>query len=360
MKALKVAIRADASTALGFGHLARCLALADAVRARSGEVTLVWRQMPIHLGSWIHESGHKWIDLDGGRVFRPGEFAGPEGPASDPWQDKDASDMVNALTSVDWDWLIVDHYSIDAHWERALRPLVGRVLVIDDMANRPHECDVLLDQSLPDGSQSYATLVPPACRVLAGPTYALVRDEFLRARAFSRPRDGDVNRVLIFMGGGDTNNFTEVAVRACIDAGFGRAQVDVAVGAGHAHVASIQALCAVAGFAVHVQTSRMADLMVTADLAIGAAGSSSWERCSVGLPAIAIAVAENQRAVLQCLAARGAAVPLEGSLDRGVLTDALLTARRNPARVRALSEAAWSLVDGCGADRVCDVMEQFA
>ena len=178
------------------------------------------------------------------------------------------------------------------------------------------------------------------------------------ARATARPRGGEVRRILVFMGGGDADNHTARAVEACVLAGFGPGQVDVVLGAGHAHQSAIEAACAGAGYPCHVQTTRMAELMVEADLVIGAAGSESWERCAVGLPTVALSVALNQRTILEGLAARGAVLDVPASTD--AIVAALLLARHDPIRMRAMSRAAWQLVDGAGVDRVCDAMEAAA
>lgn len=356
MAPMRVAMRADASLAIGTGHVARCLTLAAAIRARGGQVRVVGRGLPAHLQEWVRSAGHECAVLDGpveapDRDLAHGEWLGTS-------QAGDARDTIAALADATWDWMVVDHYAIDAQWERALRATVRRVLIIDDLADRDHDCDLLLDQNLPADASRYTPRVPPGAGVLAGPAYALLRDEFRAARERAQPRDGEIRRVLVFMGGGDADNHTAHAVEACIRAGLTAGQVDVVIGAGHAHQGDIEAACAAAGYTCHVQTARMADLMVMADLAIGASGSASWERCAVGLPAVALSAAVNQDRILEGLSAHGAAIAV--SADTEAMTDALVRARRSPVLVHAMSESAWHLVDGAGAARVCDAMESRA
>lgn len=349
-------MRADASPAIGTGHVARCLTLASAVRARGGTVRFITRNLPAHLRDWIRSAGHECVSIDGG----PAEPADELEHAA--WlgtsQAADARDTALALADAQWDWMVVDHYALDARWERRLRASVRRLLIIDDLADRDHVCDLLLDQNLPADIARYAPRVPSGSGVMTGPKFALLRDEFRAARERARPRDGEVRRALVFMGGGDADNHTVRAIAACVRANFAAGEVDVVIGGGQANERQVEAAAALAGYTCHVQTRCMADLMVAADLAIGASGSASWERCAVGLPAVAMAVAVNQRRILDGLAAVGAIVPVTPDTDS--IAVALSRARRDPAAVQAMSHAAWQLVDGAGVDRVCDAMESWS
>lgn len=347
-------MRADASTLIGVGHVTRCLTIAETVRSRGGHVWFAGRSLAPHLRRWIAESGHDYADLGPG-------FSGEDHSVHGAWaedrQAEDAAATAAALPGTSWDWIVVDHYKLDSSWQRAMRGTAKRVLTIDDMADRPHDADVLLDQNLPGDPARYARRVPPSCRLLLGPAFALVRSEFRRARADLRRRAGDVNRVLVFLGGGDAGNYTTPAVEACVAAGFGPGQVDVVIGEGHSHAVSIRAACERVGYTCHVHAPNMAELMAAADLAIGAAGSASWERCAMGLPTIAVSTAINQRAILEGLSASGAIVAMPVAADASALVRALKAARQDPAAMRRMSETASHLVDGAGVDRVVDVME---
>ena len=353
--ARRVAIRVDASEKIGTGHFMRCLALADGLRARGARVRFLSRCVPDHLRKLAVSGGHEQILIDS----RP-EPDAAGGPAHSRWLDTsqgaDARDTERALSGETWEWLVVDHYSLDARWESALRGIVQHVLAIDDLADRSHDCDFLLDQNLyMDGESRYAGKVPAGCRLLLGPRYALLREEFARLRTGVGPRSGHVRRVLVFFGGVDAGLHTVHAVEALAALGRRDLQVDVVVGAEHAQRQEIEARCAALSFTCHVQTRQMADLMAAADLALGAGGSASWERCCVGLPALVVPVAENQKRLVEDAAVAG--LHFAPELKQGIsLADHLRGLLDNPLLLRAMSYNGMQAVDGRGTRRVLRAM----
>ncbi|MGZ5199576.1 MAG: UDP-2,4-diacetamido-2,4,6-trideoxy-beta-L-altropyranose hydrolase [Telluria sp.] len=341
---MKVAVRADASVDIGSGHVMRCLALAEGLRARGAEVVFVCRAQPGDLLGRIAAQGFAVRSL------------APD--ARD--QDADAQAVLAALGGERVDWLVVDHYQLDAHWEHRMRAAAGRILAIDDLADRPHASDLLLDQNLHlDGEQRYRGLVTPACATLLGPQYALLRPEFARMRAGGRRRDGSVRRVLCFFGGSDAGNQTAVALDALALLGRPGIAVDVVVGGGNPHRDDIARRClAIEGASLACDVNDMAERMNAADVCIGAGGSTTWERCCLGLPAVLVAVADNQVKIAQdcdrigaaIYAGEAATVSAEG-LAR--LLEELFTRRD---RLVNISRTASSLVDGLGVQRVAGHM----
>jgi UDP-2,4-diacetamido-2,4,6-trideoxy-beta-L-altropyranose hydrolase len=207
--------------------------------------------------------------------------------------------------------LVVDHYALDASWESILRQTVKNILVIDDIADRQHDCDILLDQNFyADMDMRYSGKVPEHCRLLLGPRYALLRDEFRQLHQQVKPRTGPVKRIFVFFGGVDIDNFTGRAIDALVDLDMNGFHVDVVIGAVHPYREQIQAACAEHRFTCYVQTNRMAELMAAADLAIGAGGSVTWERCCLGLPSIVLVLGENQSRGAIDLDAAGVAINL--------------------------------------------------
>ena len=202
-----------------------------------------------------------------------------------PWQ-QDATETLAALGETQPAWLIVDHYALDLRWESILRPRVGKIMVIDDLADRPHDCELLLDQNLyQDMETRYDPLVPATCAKLLGPKYALLRPEFAQARKNLRQRDGQVMRILVFFGGVDPTNETAKAIHALASIADRQFAVDVVVGSGNPHKQQIENLCAEhEGFHYHCQVDNMAELMAAADLAIGAGGDGDVGAvcCGVG------------------------------------------------------------------------------
>jgi UDP-2,4-diacetamido-2,4,6-trideoxy-beta-L-altropyranose hydrolase len=349
-----VAFRVDASYRIGTGHFMRCLTLADGLR-RAGAITrFVCRHLPEHLCAKLTESGHEFACL--APEPEPGQI---DELAHAAWlgvdQRQDASATLHALSDRRWDWLVVDHYALDRRWEAFIRQVAEHILAIDDIADRQHDCDVLLDQNLhADMETRYSSKVPLHCRLLLGPHYALLREEFRTLRGQVQLRNGPVWRILVFFGGIDAGNFTGRTVRALSEIELGNIHVDVVVGAKHPFRAEMAAACAQHGFEFHVQTERMADLMAVTDLAIGAGGSASWERCALGLPAILIALADNQINIAIALDNRGAAVYLGTADQVGIetLREAVADLLTNQNRFHELSKRAYSMADGLGVDRV--------
>lgn len=351
---MRIAIRADAAVALGSGHVMRCLALADWLQVQKAEVSFLCSDIPAPLEQIVRERGHGLTRLPGS----------PGVPTETAWplqaQCADAHACAQALHgSQPWDWLIVDHYGLGLAWETAMRPVTRRLLVIDDLA-RAHDCDVLLDVNYFEHAQArYHSQVPSTALVLTGPRYALLRTEFAAQRPSIQPRTGPVRRLLVLLGGMDADNLTGQAIEA-IDtlpeaAGI---EVDVVIGASHPARAHLEALAAARPrLHLHVQSSEVAALCARADLAIGAGGGATWERCCLGLPTLALCLAPNQRRIL----AEGALAGFLHAPD-GERTDAATIAAHLRALIDSsglrnlLSRNAMALVDGQGVARVANLM----
>lgn len=252
------------------------------------------------------------------------------------------------------DWLIVDHYGLDATWERCMRPFAKRIFVIDDLADRQHDCDALLDQNLyVETTRRYDGLVPAHCAVFLGPAYALLREEFHAIRPKTRVRDGRVRRILVFFGGGDPTNETAKALEALRLLGRTDIAVDVVVGSANPHREAVRTLCGqMPNTAYHCQVDNMAELMVAADLAVGAGGSTTWERCYLGLPTLTVVTAENQLATTRALAQAGGARYLGWfhEVDAGHLAQAIGDACTRQEMLREMSFRAMRLI-GTETDR---------
>ncbi len=349
-------IRVDSSRYIGVGHVARCLTLADALRRQGTEVHFVSRE---HLGS-----ASRLIEEAGFPLHRLPPGTEREAPASHrqwlgvPW----AEDARLTAAFIDQnigvaDWLVVDHYAIDAMWESSLRPYTRRIMAIDDLADHPHDCDLLLDQNLRD-ENPYGVLLPVHAVTLLGPTYALLRDEFREAHQSRRARSGEVNRLVVFFGGSDPSNETAKAVQALLSLGK-PIEADVIVGLINPVKDQIEALCRESPHLhFHCQVSDMARFLLQSDLALGAAGVSSWERLATGLPALVVAVAENQMENMRQLDRHGLAIALGVSADVSVagMAQAVENMLTSPERIKAMSEKALGMVDGKGVFRVVERM----
>jgi len=343
----KIAFRVDASVRIGTGHFMRCLTLADELTQRGAQICFVSRYLPEYLANLLAAKGYELARLDSTE-----NDADLDELTHAPWlgcsQAQDAKNSIKALSDRAWDWLIVDHYALDCRWESKLRQAVKKILVIDDIADRQHDCDVLLDQNFyADMSTRYAGKVPDHCRLLLGPRYALLREEFRHLREQVEPRKGSVQRILVFFGGVDADNYTGRAIQALTDIGVADMQVDVVIGAQHPCREAIETACLHQHFTCYVQTNRMAELMAAADLSIGAGGTATWERCYMGLPSIILVLAENQNKAAKDLDAAGVLINLGDarlitnmeltSAIRGLIGDVELRSKLSAASLKLVS-----------------------
>ena len=289
-----VAIRVDSSEQIGSGHLMRCLTLAERFRKDGASVHFISRDLTGSLHRLITEHGFLLHLL-------PQHEANPNLTGYAAWltvpQVVDAEEAGVILCRIrPVECLVVDSYALDAAWEQKIRPFVRELFVIDDLANRSHDCDVLLDQNYyRTMKHRYDGLVPPQCKRLLGPSHALLCEEFYTARKKIGVRDGSLRRILVFYGGSDVTQETEKAIRALLKLRLFSVDVDIVVGGSNPRCTQIERICAQHDFLhYHYQVSNMAQLMARADLCLGAGGMTTWERCFLGLPAIVTSVAENQ------------------------------------------------------------------
>lgn len=362
--AVRVAFRADASVQIGTGHVMRCLTLADELTRQGHECRFVCREHEGHLGELITSKGYgltllpscsdNELDTKDSRSDNYARWLGV------PWQE-DARQTLGALTPWKPDWLVVDHYALDAEWERALANAVGSIMVIDDLANRPHACGLLLDQNLGRVTSDYDGLLPEDCQRLIGPGYALLRPEFasLRGQSLNRRQQPELKRILISLGGVDRTNVTGQVLDALLESALPvTTELDIIMGAAAPYLDEVRQQAARMPFqaAVNVNVEDMAERMCLADLSIGAAGGTSWERGCLGLPAVLIVLAENQVAGATALAASGAAVKIDDADQLGATLPSALVALFEPGRLERMSDAAAGITDGDGVFRALQEM----
>ena len=371
---MKVALRADASLQMGSGHVMRCLTLADALKAKGAQCHFISRAHPGHLLEAIHQRGYKvnslvapviraqaatkTIAIDVPDIQQEPAHAAWLGST---WQ-TDAQETAAILADLQPDWLVVDHYALDQHWEEVLAPHYRKLMVIDDLADRHHCCDLLLDQNLGRQPEHYAPWVPAHCQVLTGPQYALLRPEFAELRPYSlqrRQAQPALRQLLISMGGVDQPNATGQVLQALKTCALpADCRITVVMGLTAPWLQNVRELAAQMPWPteVVVNVNDMARRMVDSDLAIGAAGSTSWERCCLGLPTLMVVLAENQQAGAQALGAAHAA-RLIGSVSNIAtqLPQALRELFDSKHQMR-MSLAASSITNGQGVEKILKAM----
>lgn len=338
-----VLLRADASAEIGTGHVVRCQTLAAELIRRGWTATLASRDLPAGLTRSVRESGIALVEI----------------PPGVPYDDEFTA--IAAIAERPVDLVVVDHYRLGVDWHIAARSVARSLLAIDDLADRSLAADIVLNQNLGPSASRYSGLVSATTRVLIGPLFALVRPEFASARERSRERTGRIQRILVFMSGIDLDDITGRAAHAAASLGAD-VDVDLVVGAGYPFAAELGAWANDRPRTVlHVDTPDMAGLMARADVAIGAPGSASWERCTLGLPTVLVTLADNQAENARLLGEARAAIDLgpAASVTAGDLEDALTQLANDPERLLAMAQAAGWITDGRGTIRVADELERL-
>jgi UDP-2,4-diacetamido-2,4,6-trideoxy-beta-L-altropyranose hydrolase len=272
-------------------------------------------------------------------------------------QAQDAMETLAVLRGQHIDWLVVDHYAIDAEWERLVADAVSGVMVIDDLADRPHDAVLLLDQNY-FGSETavrYKQRVPVDCDRLLGPRYALLQPDYKGLRQSLRRRSGTIERILVYFGMHDPTRATLKVLQAMSRPEFFPIAIDVVVGNDPDLVGEVRSAArARPGITVHEAMPSLPELMASADLAIGTGGATTWERACLGVPSLVATVADNQVGLASALAAEGfiALVGRSASMSAHSWHVVLRQLLRDPARVAALGNRAHQLTDGQGAARV--------
>jgi UDP-2,4-diacetamido-2,4,6-trideoxy-beta-L-altropyranose hydrolase len=359
---MKILFRVDSSSIIGTGHKMRCLTLANALRERGVECLFVCRN---HKGNSIQRISDadfevKVLNFDGhrgGQNKDEFEFAHAAWLGTS-WQ-VDAEQTIAAIETAFFDWIVVDHYALDARWESALRSYCKKLMVIDDLADRKHSCDLLLDQNLiADLGHRYDGRIPDHCARLLGTDYALLQPEYAVLRSHILPRSGQIQRIFVFFGGADIYDCTGRTTRVFLSLDRKDIFVDVVVSPGHQYENDIrEQVIGHTNITIHGALPSLAELMARADLAIGAGGATSWERCCLGLPSLVVTLAENQRPIALELDRLGLVrwVGHHDQVDDKSLIEALLCCLQQ-TDLQDWSERCWAVVDGKGSERVASII----
>jgi UDP-2,4-diacetamido-2,4,6-trideoxy-beta-L-altropyranose hydrolase len=341
----------------------RCLTLARALRDRGADCHFVSREHPGNLIELVRRHGFQTTALPRAAdplASKPRDHDRLRHHAwlGTDWK-TDAQQTAKALSIPTVDWLIVDHYSLDWQWETTMRPVASRILVIDDLDDRRHDCELLLNQNLlSDSNHPYGALLPPHGVPLLGPHYALLQPEYNELRPRTPPRSGPIRRLLIYFGGADSNNLTGTTLTAVLAKSRRDIAIDVVINPDGPHADSLRDLArGIPQVFLHERIPSLAGLMVQADLAIGASGTTSWERCCLGLPSLVITLTENQRPIAAALSQQGSVRWLGhwDNLNQEEISEAIDIAIREPA-LEDWSNRCRSMVDGRGTERVTEIL----
>ena len=358
---MNIVIRVDASAQIGTGHVMRCLVLAEEMKEKGANVEFICRE---HSGNLI-----EFISKEKGFPVQPlpidiknGEKGGFETQYESwlggTWEsDAEFVSQVLQKRTQPVDWMIVDHYLLDSGWEQKLRPLVKKIMVIDDLADRSHDCDLLLDQNFHLKNNRYQSLIPKYCFQLLGPQYALLREEFRKARNNLRKRTGAIKRILVFFGGADLTNETKKTFEAICQLNRSDIAVDIVIGHANPHRKQLEQLISpFSNSKLHVQINNMAEFIAEADLGIGAGGTTIWERFCLGLPSLVMTIAENQEYVINNLHRQGYLTHLGKNqvVSSENICKNLKNALNSAEKLLSFVDKGIKLIDGNGVKKVLE------
>lgn len=366
---MQIAFRVDSSTIIGHGHVMRCLTLADAlVRVQKNKEINISFITKAHQGNINHLIRNKGYQLE---LLPIGDKALKQ-EDSNTWlgckSEQDATQTITAIKALSpINLLIVDHYAIDKAWHQQVRPFYQQLMVIDDLANRPLDCNVLLDQTLNCQAERYKHFVPEYCHLFLGQNYMLLRDEFVNLREKAKVRREQQSKqltqanIMITMGGGDPDNLSELALLAIekLRADFPAITATLVLSSQSKHLESLkQRLRKLPWCRLVTDCQAMADLMLDAYIAIGASGSTAWERCCLGLPCLTTVNAENQQLIAKNLSDAGASINLGWHKDISIkmITIQLQSLLSTPQKYLTMVDRCFSTCDGQGATRVAKAL----
>ena len=359
---VNVVFRVDASYRIGAGHAVRCLALANVLGGLGSKIWFVCRHLPDTLAAKVRSGGHEIFMLPPALTGLDDIDRGTHADWLGTSAKEDARQTKEAIRGLRRPWLIVDHYALDCRWENAIREIASGIMVIDDLADQAHDCDLLLDQNYySDSLARYHQLVPSDATCLFGPQYALLHPQFSATRARSGSAQSD--RLFVSVGSNDPFRIGIKVVQILRGRVSNHLGADIVMGTDAA--AFLETSIAADGLScvnVHGFSDKIADLMARCTAAIGAAGTSTWERCAMGLPSIVVITADNQRKMAADLAQIGAIMLLGDAarVSAEMLSGAVTDLMGNPALRSRMRLDIMNLVDGQGAYRVANRVLEVA
>jgi len=358
---MNISIRTDASVSIGSGHVMRCLTLAKELRDRGNEVQFICREHVGHLAKSIKEQDFNVILLpQNNNLYLYGDNLVDEKNFLGVNEEYDAKQTSEVIFDARPDWMIVDHYELGSIWHSYIRNYCNNIMVIDDLANRSYECDFLLDQTYKREKTEYQKLVPANCNINTGSNYALLRTEFLnlRKQAFDRRKSlKNVQHILVSMGGMDPDNVTETILEGLFLVNWSDiVTVDVVLGDKAPHLEAIRTIQSSDSIKINIitNTNNMAKLMLNADIAFGSGGTTTWERCCLGLPSLLVISAVNQVDIVENLHSDGIIISLGwySKLESLNIRKSLEKLITNHLELLSMSEKSFNVCDGLGVHRV--------
>jgi UDP-2,4-diacetamido-2,4,6-trideoxy-beta-L-altropyranose hydrolase len=354
---MRIIFRVDSSLQIGTGHLQRCITLAHKLIQEGAIISFICRDLPgnaIFLLKKYHFSVK--ILSHSAPLLEDYSTQCTHQAFLQVSQQVDLNQTLEAIGSEKIDWLIVDHYALDAFWEKQLKTKCSRILVIDDLADRAHDCDLLLDQNYyPNPTIRYHSLIPKQCHQLSGPHYSLLRNEFSILHEKINRKIKKIERITVFFGGSDFNNATEKTLNALKKINLNKIQIHALIGVLNPWIETIKNIVLnEKNFFLHTYMDSMAEWLASSDLAIGAGGATLLERCCLGVPSLVLSCAANQEKIAEIAAHKGLIYYLGPDLiiNEKAIINATQQCIEHPIDLKKMSLKGMALVDGKGAFRV--------
>ena len=350
---MNIVFRLDSSEIIGTGHLMRCLSLANSLKEAGAKCFFVCRDHIGNINEIIKDSSHEAIILpiknnNSAHKIRsmPLNY---EDWLGTTWE-IDADETINSIKEILPDWIIIDHYGIDTKWEKLVRPYCRGIFVIDDLANRRHDCDIFLDQNLHTlGESAYQDLLPLHCTKLLGPKNILIKDDFLSIKPPHTPNE--LKHLFVYFGSYDIYNQAGNALSA-INA-LPELTADIVLGKNHPHKEKL-VRSSTKRVEVIEHLDNLGQYMTKADLSLGSCGVTAWERCALGLPTITCTTADNQKENAECLHRYGAIISLGNSakVTREVWLKEINNLRKDTNTLKMMKIKSLELVSGYHENKV--------
>ncbi len=343
-----LAFRLNISRIIGYGHFMRCLNIANEMKKRNKRCIFVINSIPNAICDLLLKYGHEYISLEE-NVYQEFDYL------------NDAKSTIDAIKDKDIEWLIVDNYDIDSRWHKLLRVHVKKILVIDDLANRYYDCDLLIDQSYKREEKEYQNYVKKECKLLTGTNYTLLdeRYSYLRIKALNRRRNiSNIENIFISVGSIDNYNIINKTINAIKDVSWDiKPVISISVSSETPNLNDIKALINKSEFDINLNLDdkNVPERIMQADLSIGACGTTTWERCSLGLPSIVIVLSENQKHISRVLSEDNVVIDLgeHKNVDEKLIKQKILLLKSDKKLMNNLSNNGFNLVDGLGVKRLC-------
>ncbi len=327
----------------------RCFALAEVIKNLNFNVYFISKEIKGNIIKNIENDGYKVFTLDSKAIKSPKQR----------WKiDAAKTTKIIQRFKNEKNLLLVDNYELSKMWETSVKPVVDKIIVIDDFSNRSHNCNLFIDQNLHTNTKERNKKNPKNCKKLLGPKYAMLRKEFVESRRTVKRISGKINRILISFGGSDEKNQTLKVIKKIVDE---KINVDVIVGEPNKNKTKIKKICSrMENFTYYQQPKNIAKIMKKADLAIGAGGIITWERCCLGLPSIVSIVSKNQEDMVNAVSRKGCLINL-GKAER-LTSENYLNAIKNlnSGKLIRMQKKCMRLVDGKGAERVAKQISLIA